>query len=110
MSKFIHLFLALPNPPGDFVKNVEKIFCKFLWNAGPDRIKRTVVTKDLRAGGLRMINIQYFIKALRITWLRRVIQSHENKTWYDLSDIDFEKVFTLGSGYARQCKQTGESQ
>ena len=105
LSKFIHLFLALSNPPGDFVKNVEKIFYKFLWNAGPDRIKRAVVTKDLRAGGLRMINIQYFIKALRITWLRRVIQSHENKTWYDLSDIDFEKVFTLGSGYARQCKQ-----
>ena len=40
LSKFIHLFLALPNPPGDFVKNVEKIFYKFLWNAGPDRIKR----------------------------------------------------------------------
>ena len=88
------------------MKNVEKIFYKFLWNAGPDRIKRTVVTKDLRAGGLRMINIQYFIKALRITWLRRVIQSHENKTWYDLSDIDFEKVFKLGSGSARQCKRT----
>lgn len=106
LSKFIHLFLALPNPPGEFVKNVDKLFYKFLWNAGPDRIKRTTVTKDLRAGGLRMINIQYFIKALRITWLRRVIQSNENKTWYDLSGIDFEKVFTLGSGYARQCKQT----
>ena len=34
LSKFIHLFLALPNPPGDFVKNVEKIFYKFLWLVG----------------------------------------------------------------------------
>lgn len=105
-SKFIHLFLALPNPPGELVKQLDKIFYKFLWNAGPDRIKRTVVIKDLQAGGLRMINVQYFIKALKITWLRRVIQNHKNTSWYDLSNIDFEKVFTFGSGYARQYQQT----
>ena len=68
----------LPNPPGEFVK---KVFYKYLWNAGPDRIKRTTVIKDLRAGGLRRINVDYFIKALRTSWLRRVIQNHETAAW-----------------------------
>ena len=52
LSKFIHLFLALPNRPGELVKKLEKLFYKFLWNGGPDQIKRTIVIKDLQAGGL----------------------------------------------------------
>ena len=78
------------------MKKLEKLFYKFLWNGGPDRIKRTIVIKDLQAGGLRMINAQYFIKALKITWQRKVIKNYESTTWYDLSNIDFQKLFTLG--------------
>ena len=105
LSKFIHLFLAVPNPPGELEKKLEKLFYKFLWNGGPDRIKRTIVIKDLQAGGLRMINAQYFIKALKITCLKKVIKNNESTTWYDLSNIDFQKLFTLGPVYTRQLKQ-----
>ena len=45
-----------------------------------------------------------------MTWLRRKIQNHESATWCDLSGIDFQKVFTLGSGYARQFKQNIHNQ
>ena len=45
LSKFTHLFLALPNPPGDLIKRLERLFYKFLWNSGPDRIKRHVIIK-----------------------------------------------------------------
>ena len=52
-----------------------------------------------------MINVQYFIKALKIKWLRRVIKNYESATWYDLSNIDFQKLFMLGPVYTRQLKQ-----
>lgn len=29
LAKFIHLFLALPNPPGDLIKKLEKCFLSF---------------------------------------------------------------------------------
>ena len=29
LSKFTHLFLALPNPPGDLIKRLERICYKF---------------------------------------------------------------------------------
>ena len=51
LSKFIHLFLALPNPPGELIKKLDKLFYKFLWNLGPDRIQRSIIIKDLAAGG-----------------------------------------------------------
>ena len=90
LAKFIHLFLALPNPPGDLINTIDKHFFKFLWNGGPDRIKRNLIVKDLSVGGMRMINIRVFIKALKISWIRRVILNSENNSWYALSKIDFQ--------------------
>ena len=57
IAKFVHLFLALPNPPGNLVKTLNKLFYKFIWNSGPDRIKRQYIIKDITKGGLRMIKI-----------------------------------------------------
>ena len=36
------------------IKELEVIFFKFLWNAGPDRITRKLAIKNLSSGGLRM--------------------------------------------------------
>ena len=55
LAKFIHLFLALPNPPGNLLNTMDKLFFKFLWNGGPYRIKRNLVVKDINIGGMRMI-------------------------------------------------------
>ena len=52
LAKFIHLLLALPNAPDNLLKNIEKIFYNFLWNGGPDRIKRSIIVKNFKAGVL----------------------------------------------------------
>ena len=48
-----------------------------------------------------MPHIHSFIKALKISWLKRVIQQANNTTWYILNPIDFDKVLALGGEYAR---------
>ena len=101
LSKFVSLFVSLPNPPAELIKELEVIFFKFLWNAGPERITRKVAIKNLSLGGLRMPHIYSFIKALKISWLRRVIQQANNTTWHILNPIDFDKVLSLGGEYAR---------
>ena len=50
LSKFVHLFMALPNPPGTLVKSLNQLFYRFLWNSGPDRIKRKFIVKDIATG------------------------------------------------------------
>ena len=49
-----------------------------------------------------MINISYFIKALKISWFRRIIQNSENGAWYALSNINFMSILSYGHGYATQ--------
>ena len=96
LAKFIHMLFALPNPPDNLLKNIEKTFYNFLWNGGPDRIKRSIIVKNFKAGELRMINLPEFIRALKISWFRRVIQNSENIEWHSLSKIEFNKFFSCG--------------
>ena len=101
LSKFTHLFLALPNPPGEFQKLLERKLYKFLWNNGPDRVCRKNIVKNIQAGGLRMVNVGVFITSLKVTWLRRLIMYSDRDNWSSLSRINFNKLFSLGDSYIR---------
>ena len=61
-------------------------FFKILLNADPDRITRKVAIK-IAFDQLRMPHIISFIKDLKISWLRRIIQQANNTTWHILTLI-----------------------
>ena len=45
----------------------------FLWNNGPDKVKRNCVVKSYKMGGLKMLDVKKFITSLKSTWLRRLL-------------------------------------
>ena len=45
ISKFVHLFLALPNPPGDLIQNHNKLFYKFFGIQDQTRLKEKILSK-----------------------------------------------------------------
>ena len=98
-NKVLFCSISLPNPPENLLKRLDKIFYKCIWNSGPDRISRNNMIRNESEGGLRMIQIT-FIKALKITWLRRLLINPNNILWSSLSNIEFAKLFSLGDGYA----------
>ena len=100
ISKFVYLFISLPPPPNELIKELEKLFYRFLWNSGPDRIKRKVIVKNIECAGLRMVEIKSFIKALKISWLRRIRQQSDASSRKDLSCINFSQLFSVGGCYA----------
>lgn len=99
LSKFVHFLIALPNPPGNLTQTLNKLFYRFLWNSGPDRIKRKYIVKDLSKGGLRMIHIDCFTKALKVTWWRRYIQNTVC-TWSTLSGVNLSNIYIRGDNFA----------
>ena len=100
LSKFTHLFLALPNPRGEFQKLLERKLFKFLWSNGPDRISRKNIVKNIQAGGLRMVNISVFITSLKVTWIRRLLIFADSDNWSTLSRINFNKITSMGDAYS----------
>ena len=81
LPKLVHLFQTLPNPSESFIKNIDTIFYNFIWNGPVDRIKREILIKQYCEGGLKMLNVQIFANAIKLTWLRRFTS---NKKWMNV--------------------------
>ena len=90
----------MPDPPNALIKELEHIFYKFLWNAGQDRIKRKNIVKNIACAGLRMVELRSFIKALTVSWLRRILQQSKPMEWINLSQINFQMLFSVGGSSA----------
>ena len=49
------------------------MFSNFIWNNGPDKVKRCILTQNYNKGGLWMIDLHNFVAALRINCLKKNI-------------------------------------
>ena len=42
-----------------------------------EQIKRDILTDDYKNGGLKMIDKDMFIKSLKISWIKRIVESED---------------------------------
>ena len=82
ISKIVHILIALPTPSFKLMKKINKMLYDFLWDNKPDKIKRYTTKLSLEKGGIGMIDLESFDKSLKLTWIRRLINS--NSTWKSL--------------------------
>ena len=59
-----------------------------------------VITKDFDEGGLKMMDINAFMKSLKLSWIRKVIQGQNKFTSLARKLIDFNILCNTGSLYA----------
>ena len=53
----------------------------FLWDGKPDKIKRKTIIKDYKYGGLKMIDINAFIRSLKGSWIKRIYDDTNKGMW-----------------------------
>ena len=70
LPKINHLIFSLPNPSIKIIKELQSTFYSYIWNNGPDKIKRSLIEQNYDRGGLRMVNVEKFILSLKLTWMR----------------------------------------
>ena len=90
-----HIFISLPTPSEQKLKEIDKMIFSFIWDDKPDRMKRDQIKRDYKDGGLKMVDIRTFIKSLKLSWIRRLL--FEDKNWRNiiLQYIDLEKKLHL---------------
>ena len=84
------------------------MFYKFIWNDKPEKIKRTQINQSYKEGGLKMINLEAFIDALQLTWVKRYF-TDTGSQWSILTEYNIggqEKFFEMGSLWHHQLKET----
>lgn len=71
LSQLVFLFQVLPNPPLNFIKNLESTLYKFIWGGKPDKVRRNTMINPIREGGLNVTHLNSFILGLKCTWVKR---------------------------------------
>ena len=65
----------------EFLKDINSLFYKFLWNGKSDKIKRTQMINDYSNGRLRMLDIQSFNQALKAKWIQKYLDQKNKGKW-----------------------------
>ena len=80
LPKLIYALSSLQYPPKEIIKEIEKIMYAFIWEGKPEKIKREILIQDYEKGGLKMIDLEMFIMSLKISCLKRISVSENNRT------------------------------
>ena len=64
------------------IKSTSYIVDKFIWNDKPDKINKQQICKDYLDGGFKMLDLEKFIKSLKLTWIRRLIRDSDSPWAY----------------------------
>ena len=101
------LFIALANPDSVISDQINKTLYNFLWNKKA-KIKTTIVVKQYAEGGLKMINLNAFINALKSTWIRRLLTSDSKWQEFIKMHVNLEKLFKSFLDINRMIEETEE--
>ena len=74
ISKITHILISLPTPSEETFKLVETLLINFIWKNKRHEVSKDTLYRDIGEGGLNMINIIEFEKALKLTWIRKFIK------------------------------------
>ena len=80
LSKLVHLFMALPNPSSQCIKEIETALFNFLWDGKCDKIKRKKLVQSYERDGLNMVDIRSFLDSMKLSWLKRLMTSKADWT------------------------------
>ena len=104
LSKLVHILMALPNPSQEYIKKIENMFYKFLWNDKPDRVKRSRIVQNYSLDGLQMVDVKAFIHTLKLAWLKRLT----NQAFWTIiparEKVDPYKLLMYGTSKLKSCK------
>ena len=79
-SQLVYLLSPLPSNY-NALNQINKLFYQFLWNGKGDKIKRKIMINDYCDGGLKMIDLISFNKALKTTWIKKYLDTTNNAKW-----------------------------
>ena len=77
--------------PKEYIQTFNNIVYELLWKGKKDPVKRSVLSNDYLEGGLKMTNLDTYIKALQIKWILRLLEN-SNENWKIIPQKYFEKI------------------
>ena len=80
ISQLVHILSPLPTDQR-VVNEVNNLCYNFLWDRKGDKIKRDTMISDYEQGGLKMVDIKIFSKALKATRIKKYLDQNNHAKW-----------------------------
>ena len=77
-SQLVYVLTSLQSKES-IIREVNSLFYDFLWDGKNDKIKRKVMINAFKDGGLRMLDIESFNKALKCSWIKNIFGRWEQR-------------------------------
>ena len=81
LPKLVYPLSVLPNPPEDKIKYIINKMYNFLWDGKPDKVQRNTIIQNYKNGGLKMIDLRFFMNALKCSWIKRILNVENKGMW-----------------------------
>ena len=77
----------------NFINEINDIFYSFVWNNKGDKVKRTILINKYENGGLKMVDLSFFNKSLKTTWIQKYLDTsnHAYGKWKELVELELGK-------------------
>ncbi len=72
---FVNTMITIPN---EYINEINKILYNFIWPSR-DRIKRNTIIGEIEDGGLKMVDFQSQLEAIKATWVLRILENQDNR-------------------------------
>ena len=89
-SQLVYILSPLPTNHRA-LEEINSIFYNFLWDGKGDKIKRDIMISDYENGGLKMIDIKSFNKALKSTWIKKYLDKDNHGKWKLYFDLELKE-------------------
>ena len=98
LSKLTYIASILNSPENDFIKKIQRLIYNFIWDK-TERIKRNTLIGNVLKGGLAVVDIECKIKALKASWVPRLLKN--KNILYKIFD-SYCKQINIDVNYALQ--------
>ena len=86
VSQLVRILSPLPTNH-NAIGEIQNILFNFLWDGKGDKIKRDLMISDYENGGLRMIDVKRFNKALKLSWINKYLDTENHGKWKLLFEL-----------------------
>ena len=90
MSQFMYVSSVICTPP-DVINMVNKLVFKFIWRNKRERLKRTVLLRNIADGGMQAPDFQTMVNTARLKWITKMTGNVE-APWKLILDKYMDKV------------------
>lgn len=92
LPQLLYLFSVLTiKIPQKYFIELNKLFFKFIWNGGKDRVQRKLMYNDYAQGGLKMVDPYAFALSQKMTWVKHLLDDNYQAQWKLIEMASLEK-------------------